>query len=243
MGLVTVSGRCRLSPSDIRRAPPGPLSHDRGIYVNFDIPKEIQDYLDALDAFIEAEIKPLEQENDNTRFFDKRREFARTDFEHDGTPRKDWEELLAEMRRRADKAGFLRYAVPKKYGGQDGTNLGMAIIREHLAAKGLGLHNDLQNESAVVGNFPTVRMWENYGSGEQKRKFLDGMFTGETRVAFGLIFARTSGAEGRAQGISWCERRPGSSIGAITWRSATRWRCATTRPTGWCATRPTRRCK
>ena len=32
----------------------------------------------------------------------------------------------------------------------------MAIIREHLAHKGLGLHNDLQNESSIVGNFPTV---------------------------------------------------------------------------------------
>jgi acyl-CoA dehydrogenase len=28
----------------------------------------------------------------------------------------------------------------------------MAIIREHLAHKGLGLHNDLQNENSIVGN-------------------------------------------------------------------------------------------
>ena len=26
------------------------------------------------------------------------------------------------------------------------------IIREHLAAKGLGLHNDLQTEHSIVGN-------------------------------------------------------------------------------------------
>ena len=44
----------------------------------------------------------------------------------------------------------------------------MAIIREHLAAKGLGLHNDLQNESSIVGNFPTVMMCERFGSAEQK---------------------------------------------------------------------------
>ena len=47
---------------------------------------------------------------------------------------------------------------PRSLGGSDGSNLGMAIIREHLAAKGLGLHNDLQNESSIVGNFPTVLM-------------------------------------------------------------------------------------
>ena len=57
-----------------------------------------------------------------------------------------------EARRRADAAGHYRYPYPKKYGGKDGTNLGMAIIREHLAAKGLGLHNDLQNEHSIVGN-------------------------------------------------------------------------------------------
>ncbi|MCZ2109420.1 MAG: acyl-CoA dehydrogenase family protein [Dehalococcoidia bacterium] len=212
--------------------------------MDYDIPPDIVQVLTEIDEFIEREIKPLEQEDDNIRFFDHRREFARTDFENGGVPRKDWEELLAEMRRRADKAGLLRYSLPKRYGGRDGTNLGMAVIREHLAAKGLGLHNDLQNESSIVGNFPTVKMWENYGTEEQKKEFLDGMFDGKTRVAFGLtepnhgsdaswletravrdgdewvingqkrfnsglhnathdlIFARTSGEEGRGRGIS-----------------------------------------
>ncbi|MFI5243318.1 MAG: acyl-CoA dehydrogenase family protein, partial [Gemmatimonadales bacterium] len=128
--------------------------------MDFDIPQDIQQLLNDLDEFIEAEIKPLEQQDDNIRFFDHRREYARTDFVYGGIPRRDWEELLAEMRRRADAAGFLRYGIPAKYGGRDGTNLAMAIVREHLAAKGLGLHNDLQNESSIVGNFPTIRMWE-----------------------------------------------------------------------------------
>ena len=43
---------------------------------------------------------------------------------------------------------------PKRYGGKDGSNLWMAVIREHFAAKGLGLHNDLQNEHSIVGNLP-----------------------------------------------------------------------------------------
>ena len=154
--------------------------------MDFEIPQDVQTLLKDLDDFIEAEIKPLEQQDDNLRFFDHRREYERTDFEHGGVPRKEWEDLLAEMRRRADKAGFLRYGIPSKYGGRDGSNLAMAIIREHLAAKGLGLHNDLQNESSIVGNFPTIKMWERYGSEQQKKEFLEGMFTGKTRVAFGL---------------------------------------------------------
>ena len=43
-----------------------------------------------------------------------------------------------------------------EWGGKGGTNLAMAIIREHLAAKGLGLHNDLQNEHSIVGNNPFI---------------------------------------------------------------------------------------
>src|SRR5205807_727149 len=115
--------------------------------VDFTIPTDIQAYLKELDAFIEREIKPLEQQDDNIRFFDHRREWARTDFDRGGLPRHEWEALLGEMRRRADKAGHFRYALPKEYGGKDGTNLAMAIIREYLAAKGLGLHNELQNEN------------------------------------------------------------------------------------------------
>ena len=169
--------------------------------MDFTIPQDIQDILREIDEFIEDQIKPLQAEDDNNRFFDHRREYARTDFENGGVPRKDWEDLLAEMRRRADKAGLLRYALPKRYGGRDGTNLGMAVIREHLAAKGLGLHNDLQNESSVVGNFPTVKMWERYGSDAQKKQFLDGMFSGETRVAFGLT------EPGHGSDASWLETR------------------------------------
>jgi acyl-CoA dehydrogenase len=152
--------------------------------MDFSIPAAVQAKLAELDAFIEAEILPLEREH--TQYFDHRREWARTDWENDGRPRQEWEELLGEMRRRADRAGHLRFALPRELGGQDGSNLAMAVIREHLAAKGLGLHNDLQNESSIVGNFPLVHILHAYGTTEQKSEFLEGMITGQKRVAFGL---------------------------------------------------------
>lgn len=167
--------------------------------MDFAIPEEIRRTLDELDAFIEAEIRPLEREH--PQYFDHRREHARTDWENDGQPRPEWEALLAEMRRRADAAGFLRYALPKDLGGQGGSNLAMAVIREHLAAKGLGLHNDLQNEASVVGNFPQVHMMQAFGSEAQKAEFLEGMITGEKRVAFGL----TEPAHG--SDATWLETR------------------------------------
>src|SRR6476620_9657943 len=120
--------------------------------MDFDLPTELTEYLSELDAFIEREIVPLEEADDNIRFFDHRREDARTDWDRGGLPNEEWEALLGEARRRADAAGHYRYAVPQEYGGRDGTNLGMAVIREQLARKGLGLHCDLQNEHAIVGN-------------------------------------------------------------------------------------------
>jgi alkylation response protein AidB-like acyl-CoA dehydrogenase len=120
----------------------------------------------------------------------------------------------------------------------------MAVIREHLAKKGLGLHNDLQNESSIVGNFPSVIMMDRFGTPAQKQELLTGMLEGRVGLAFGLtepdhgsdathlettavrdgddwvitgrkrfnsgmhrathdmVFARTSGEPGEANGIS-----------------------------------------
>lgn len=153
--------------------------------MDFEIPREIADYLIVLDEFIEAEIKPLEQQDDNIRFFDHRREWARTDFENGGLPRHDWEELLREAKRRADKAGHFRFALPSEYGGQDGSNLAMAIIREHLARKGLGLHNDLQNEHSIVANYPQILMLRDFARPEQKHLIQDAL-DGKFIATFGL---------------------------------------------------------
>ncbi len=153
--------------------------------MDFDIPQEIADYLGVLDAFIEAEIRPLQEQDDNMRFFDHRREWARTDFENGGLPRPEWEDLLREAKRRADKAGHFRFALPAEYGGQDGSNLAMAIIREHLARKGLGLHNDLQNEHSIVANYPQILMLRDFARPEQKHLIQDAL-DGKFIATFGL---------------------------------------------------------
>ncbi|KAA1432883.1 acyl-CoA dehydrogenase family protein [Mycolicibacter arupensis] len=152
--------------------------------MDFTLPDHLPGLLAEMDDFIEREIAPLQAEH--MQYFDHRREFARTDVENGGTPRREWEELLDEMRRRADAAGWLRYGLPASLGGRDGSNVDMAVIREHLAHKGLGLHNDLQDESSIVGNFPQVIMMERFGTDEQRREFSQAMITGERSMAFGL---------------------------------------------------------
>jgi acyl-CoA dehydrogenase len=154
--------------------------------MDFDIPADLTAYLADLDEFIESEIRPLEQQDDNIRFFDHRREDARTDWDRGGLPNRQWEELLAEARRRADVAGHYRYAFPAKYGGRDGTNLGMAVIREYLAGKGLGLHCDLQNEHMIVGNNVGLLLMIEYGSKEQQAEWIDALAAGRRGFAFGI---------------------------------------------------------
>jgi acyl-CoA dehydrogenase len=212
--------------------------------MDFDIPADLAAYMAELDAFIDVEIRPLEQQDDNIRFFDHRREDARTDWDRGGLPNREWELLLREARRRADAAGHYRYAFPAKYGGRDGTNLGMAVIREHLASKGLGLHCDLQNEHMIVGNNVGLLLMIEYGTPAQQEEWIDDLAAGRKGFAFGitepahgsdatfmettavrdggdwiitgektfntgvhaashdLIFARTSGQPGEAEGIT-----------------------------------------
>jgi len=154
--------------------------------MNFDLPADLKDYLVELDDFIEREIKPLEQQDDNIRFFDHRREDARTDWDRGGLPSEEWEALLAEAVRRADAAGHYRYPAPKEYGGRNGTNLDTAVIREHFATKGLGLHNDLQNEHSIVGNNISLLLMLHYGSEQQKAQWVDSLANGTSGFAFGI---------------------------------------------------------
>jgi alkylation response protein AidB-like acyl-CoA dehydrogenase len=150
------------------------------------IPDDVSALLEEIDAFIETEVRPLEAEGDNARFFDHRREHARTDFDAGGIPRREWEDLLEEMVVRADRAGLWRYALPEELGGRGGSNLAMAIVREHLSRLGIGLHNDPQSEVSMIGNFPTVILAHEFGTPAQQELFVRGALRREASLAFGL---------------------------------------------------------
>jgi alkylation response protein AidB-like acyl-CoA dehydrogenase len=210
--------------------------------VDYTLPEDLDTLIQEMDAFIDREILPLQVENPD--LFDHRREFTRTDVERGGIPTTRWRELMAEARRRADAAGFYRYPLPEALGGRDGSNLNMAVIREHLTHRGPGLHAELSHEYSIVANLPLALVLHHYGTAEQKERYLGRLVSGEIEMAFGLtepdhgsdatwletraerhgddwvitgakrfnsvvdvaevdlVFARTSGQDGKAQGIS-----------------------------------------
>ena len=152
--------------------------------MDFDIPEDIRSTLRDIDAFVERELVPLEQAH--PQFFDHRREHARTDWEHDGIPSKEFEDVVLEARRRSDRAGFLRLGLPRSVGGKEASNLTVVIIREHLSARGIGLQGNLHDESSVVPSMPMVHLMNKFGTPQQKDLLLEKLVTGDDFLAFGL---------------------------------------------------------
>ena len=150
------------------------------------VPPEMAALIEEVDGFIATEIRPLEAEADNARFFDHRREQARTDFAAGGIPSADWEELLEQMVSRADRAGLWRYGLPEELGGRGGSNFALAVVREHLNRLGVGLHNDPQSETSIIGNFPTAILVHEFGTAGQKQALLAPALRREAGLAFGL---------------------------------------------------------
>jgi acyl-CoA dehydrogenase len=154
--------------------------------MNEDLPDDVVALIEEVDAFIAAELRPLEVEGDNARFFDHRREYARTDFAAGGIPSHDWEELLESMVERADRAGLWRYGLPTELGGRGGSNHALAVVREHLNRLGVGLHNDPQSETSMIGNFPSAILLHEFGTPAQKEALLVPALRREVGLAFGL---------------------------------------------------------
>jgi acyl-CoA dehydrogenase len=111
-------------------------------------------------------------QDDNERFFDHRREWARTDWEAAACPTQGVGGAAPPRCAVGPTRPATAASPAQGVRRQGGSNLEMAIIREHLATKGLGLHNDLQNESSIVGNFPSVLMMRDFGTEEQKAEWM-----------------------------------------------------------------------
>jgi butyryl-CoA dehydrogenase len=109
-------------------------------------------------------------------------------------------EALAEL----GKLGFMGMLVPEKYGGAGADHVGYALVMEEIAA-GEGAVSTILSVQNSVGCMPVLQ----YGSEEQKQRFLLPMAKGETLACFCLT-----------------EPQAGSDAAAIktrAWRHGNRW--------------------
>src|SRR5260370_3086023 len=102
----------------------------------FEMTDEVRTSERNLEKLVETEIRRLETEGDNARFFDHRREWARTDFENGGVPSAPWRDLLAEMHRRAGAGGPGGPLGPRGGGGAGGSQLRPGRLRDQAAGLG-----------------------------------------------------------------------------------------------------------
>ena len=83
--------------------------------------------------------------------------------------------LPMELFRKIGQAGFLKAHFPINYGGSGLGTIGFCLVCEELAKAGAGMiHN---------GHFQTQRMLTEYGTENQKKKYLDKLLNGEYLAA------------------------------------------------------------
>ncbi|HVU92983.1 MAG TPA: acyl-CoA dehydrogenase family protein, partial [Jatrophihabitans sp.] len=100
---------------------------------------------------------------------------------HDyAAPRARAREPLTELWAEAGKSGFLGVNLPEQYGGGGAGLYELAIVGEELNAAGCGLL------MMVVSPAINGTIISRFGTDEQKQRWLPGIASGETIMAFGI---------------------------------------------------------
>src|ERR1700751_5445593 len=109
------------------------------------------------------------------------RDFARTRLAPFAAERDREEKFPAEAVAELGKLGFRGITVPQRYGGAGADHIGYSLVMEEIAA-GEGAVSTILSVQNSVGCMPVLQ----YGSEEQKRRFLVPMAKGEMLACFCL---------------------------------------------------------
>src|SRR5690349_13647441 len=112
---------------------------------------------------------------------DVARDFARTRLAPHAAQRDREERFPTEVVAELGKLGFMGMLVPEEYGGAGADHVGYSLVMEEIAA-GEGAVATILSVQNSVGCVPVLQ----YGSEEQKRRFLEPMATGEMLACFCL---------------------------------------------------------
>jgi len=141
--------------------------------IDFEIPPEAKEVRERVRRFVQQEVLPAEEALS------------------DGRSGRD---VLSELRAKAKEASLWCPHMPKEWGGMGLTPLENALMQMELGASRFGA-------SAVNSEGPddaTMLTLLEYGTEEQKQKFLPPLVNGEMRVAFSMT-ERTAGADATGQ--------------------------------------------
>jgi len=116
-------------------------------------------------------------------------------------PRARAREPLAELWAEAGQSGFIGVNLPEQYGGGGAGMYELAIVGEELNAAGCGLL------MLVVSPAINGTIISRFGTDEQKQRWLPGIASGETIMAFGIT---EPDAGSNSHNITTTARRDGS---------------------------------
>lgn len=131
--------------------------------MDFTIPESVQRMVRAIRDFMQTEVYPLE------------RDFLTTSF-------REMLPALEQTRQKARAMGLWAPHVPEKYGGQGLSLLEFAHVSEELGRSPLG-HYLCNCQAPDVGN---IEILMQYGTDEQKGKYLAPLVQGEIRSCFAM---------------------------------------------------------
>lgn len=131
--------------------------------MDFTIPESVQRMVRAIRDFMQTEVYPLE------------RDFLTTSF-------REMLPALEQTRQKARAMGLWAPHVPEKYGGQGLSLLEFAHVSEELGRSPLG-HYLCNCQAPDVGN---IEILMQYGTDEQKGKYLAPLVRGEIRSCFAM---------------------------------------------------------
>lgn len=131
--------------------------------MNFSVPEETQRMVQVVRDFMRNEVYPLEQDFLNSSF-------------------RDMLPILAEKRAKVKAMGLMCPQIPEEYGGQGLSLLEFASIGEELGRSPLG-HYIFNCQAPDAGNMEILIQ---YGSEDQKEKYLKPLVAGEIRSCFSM---------------------------------------------------------
>ncbi len=136
--------------------------------MDFSLPEEIRQLLDAIQDFLEREVLRLERE--------------RWDICGEGKFSKEVHELGAEIRRKSVDLGYYTLHMPEELGGGGLSMVGLSAIREQIAKSGTVILGAFVLGDPPMGPTGMLRECTDF----QRKKYVEPLMRGEKTTCFAL---------------------------------------------------------